>query len=263
MFMHAIRHIVAAALFATAASASAGPIAISSFSFNNNVADSGTNPMSMIPNGAVTYTDTAPAAAGGMAVNFDGNSNISATGAMRTGGDFSIAFWMKTGMNSYGGDYWYSGNGLVDAETGGHTTDWGISLLNNKVAFGMGGWDTTLQSTRTVNDNQWHLVSATWAMNTGAMSLYLDGVLDSTTTTQAGQYRNGQNFLTFGSIAIPNNFYVGSLAHVQVFDTVLSAADVAALNAPAAVPEPGSIALMGLGLAGLLARRRKAGKPQA
>jgi len=263
--MQTVRHLVAAVLFTATASASAGPVAINDFSFNNNLTDKGSKALTMYANGAVSYADTAPVAAGGKAVNFNGFGSVKANGVMKTIGDFSIAFWMKTGVASNsGGSQWYQGNGLVDAETSGMTSDWGISLLNNKIAFGIGGdqFDKTVSSTKTVTDNQWHLVSATWAMSTGTMSLYLDGVLDNTGIGQAG-YRYGQNALTLGAIAVNNNYYNGSLAHVQVFDSVLTAKDVAAIYAPKAVPEPGSVALMGLGLAGLLARRRKAGKPQA
>ncbi|MGH8853941.1 MAG: hypothetical protein ACREWI_06640, partial [Telluria sp.] len=145
--MKTVRHLCAAAvLSAVSFTAAAGPIAVDEFIFNNNVTDTGSKPLTMTKVGTLTYSNTAPAAAEGMAVNFNGSSYVRAAGPVtnNVGGDFSLSFWMKTGSNSRTGSAWYQGNGLVDAERGGVTSDWGVSLLNNRIAFGMGGWDTTL-----------------------------------------------------------------------------------------------------------------------
>lgn len=104
----------------------------------------------------------------------------------------TISFWMKT--NSYGGTdpngNWYEGSGLVDAEQAGTHPDWGVSLWQGKIAFGIGAGDqhmglgeagSTMISNASVNTNNWVFVAATWDTN-GTMNIYIDGVLDSTYT---------------------------------------------------------------------------------
>ena len=113
-----------------------------------------------------------------------------------------------------------------------------------------------------IDDGTWHHLAMTVDLGTSTMNLYVDGLLADT-----------QNFST-GAVAFPgfNNFEIGRLGRsatkvdgytglvddVQVYNTALSASDVAflAANPGVAVPEPTAFALAGLGLLSLFRRRR-------
>jgi hypothetical protein len=132
--------------------------------------------------------------------------------------DFSVEFWVKTTTTAATntGTAWYSGDGLVDAEVGGTTTDWGTSLLNNKVCFGIGNPDTTLQSVASVNDTNWHYVVATRVSSTGVVFLYVDNV--SATATYATGARSAPPTLKFGAIqTLPAGYYLdGSMDEIRM-----------------------------------------------
>ncbi len=98
-------------------------------------------------------------------------------------GNFSIAFWMNTTATG-GTGQWYNGQQLIDGDIGGPGRDFGVSLLGNKVSFGVGDPDLTIASTTSVNDGAWHHVTAT-RVSSGLIRLYVDGALQATGTGPA------------------------------------------------------------------------------
>ena len=107
-----------------------------------------------------------------------------------------------------------------------------------------------------VTDGQWHLITGVYDNPTGVVSLYIDGVLDNSATftpnititpNDKHVFINGLD----GELVIGKRHIDGRVDDVRLYDRALSATDVQAL-----VPEPATIALLGLGSFGLLRRRK-------
>jgi len=145
--------------------------------------------------------------------------------------NFSISFWLRTGTTGNSGQ-WYSGKGIVDGEVSGAQNDFGISLVTTKVAFGVGNTDTTLLSVKSVNDNAWHQVVATRDSGNGAMKLYIDGALDSSTTGPTGP-KTSPTVLRLASLQTGGNLWAGSLSDLAMYQTVLSSNQIATLYSAA------------------------------
>ena len=138
---------------------------------------------------------------------------------------FTIEYWVKTTMTSLTGSQWYGGNGIVDAEVGGSTSDFGTSLLNNKIAFGIGNPDVTIQSTTSVNTGSWYHVAATWDGSTGAMKLYINGVLEASGSGATGT-RSAPPGIRIGSIQTAIQYFSGSIDELRIWNTVRSQTDI-------------------------------------
>jgi hypothetical protein len=89
-------------------------------------------------------------------------------------GDFTICFRLKT--TEWSGELgpWYFGRGLVDGEISGAANDFGVSLAQGRIAFGIGNPDVTLLSNSSVNDGVWHAIAVT--RSGSEMKIYIDGV---------------------------------------------------------------------------------------
>jgi hypothetical protein len=175
---------------------------------------------------------------GAYAAQFDGVSNTY-IGIPRTISDqFTVAFWMKTTATG-GTGQWWSGKGLVDGEVPGAANDFGVSLVGNKAAFGVGNSDTTITTTSAVNDGTWHHVTATRDSVSGAMNLYLDGAMQATTTGPQGT-RAAPPILRIGSLqtGVAGGFFLGSIDDVQIFNRVFPPGEVPSLmnHAPTLTP---------------------------
>jgi hypothetical protein len=144
--------------------------------------------------------------------------------------DFTLSCWFKTTQSftiyTSGAFQWWQGAGLVDCEVGGIVNDFGLALNAAKVSFGVGGSsDTSIQSPLTYNDNVWHYAVATRIRSSGALVLYVDGILVASGT-------GGTNSLTtptqlrIGSLQTGSNFFSGNIAQASIYNRALTAAEI-------------------------------------
>jgi hypothetical protein len=137
----------------------------------------------------------------------------------------TIEYWVKTTQTSLTGSQWYNGNGIVDAEVAGSTSDFGTSLLNGKLAFGTGNPDVTIQSTTSINTGTWTHVAATWNGSTGEMKIYINGVLEATGTGATG-IRSAPPNIRIGSIQTGIQYFNGSIDELRIWNVVRSQSDI-------------------------------------
>ncbi len=160
----------------------------------------------------------------GQAFSFDGvDDHVSINRPVQD--DFTIEFWLNTTqIVGADGGQWWAGRGLVDGEIISVTNDFGVTLQNGKVLFGVGNPDTTIRSGM-VADGNWHHVAATRRRSTGELKLYLDGsqVAAATGGTQA---LTTPPRLTLGRLQINSNAYQGKMDEVSIYDRTLSATEV-------------------------------------
>ncbi|MEJ5260103.1 MAG: LamG domain-containing protein, partial [Anaerohalosphaeraceae bacterium] len=144
----------------------------------------------------------------------------------------TIAMWIKTTSTAGVGNGWFDGQGLVDGEvTGWNHNDFGTTLRGSVFSFGIGdisGAQTTIQSTKVVNDGQWHYCVATRDAQTGQMCVYVDGVLQATGTGPLGT-KDEPQVLRIGSLQTNLNFFAGQIDEVKLYNYPLSEMEIAAI----------------------------------
>ena len=175
---------------------------------------------------------------GAQAAQFNGTSSYVSIPRSVTD-DFTVAMWVKTTDTAgSAGAQWWSGKGLVDGEVGGGGADWGTAIVNGKFVLGVGSVssDTTIASSVNINDGTWHHVAATRNNTSGAMAVYVDGVLRGSGTGPTGSRTFPPN-LRIGSLQTANNFLNGTLDDVRLYDRILTVGEIAALvSGPPAAP---------------------------
>lgn len=161
------------------------------------------------------------------ALNFDGTNdyvNVSRPIA----DDFTIEYWVKTTQTGNTGGNWYNGIGIVDAEVGGGTNDFGTSLSGSKLAFGIGNTDYTILSNGSINDGSWKHVAVTRVKATGAMVIYINGILDATGTCSNFSSLTASSFIRIGGMQTAINYFEGALDDIRIWNVVRTQAQISA-----------------------------------
>ena len=204
------------------------------YSFEGNVQDVSSNGFHGMGTGLTYVTGKA----GVQAAQFNG-SGASVTIPPSVTDDFTVTMWVKTtDSGGWAGANWWTGKGLVDGEIGGGGADWGTSIVNGKFVLGIGstGGDTTIASSVNINDGTWRHLAATRNTTTGAMQVYVDGVLRGSGTGPTGS-RSWPSILRIGGLQPGSNYLNGALDDVRLYDRVLTASEVAeSFGPPPGVP---------------------------
>jgi len=189
------------------------------YQFENNANDSSTAGNHGTPGGGPGYV----AGYVGNAMQFDGvDDNVAIPRAIQD--DFTIALWVKTTQTG-GTGQWWAGVGLVDGELAGSYGDFGAVLSGTRFGFGIGPADTTITSSKSINDGTWHHVVAARVASTGLMEVYVDGVLENSTTGPTGS-KTAPTRLTIGSIQTNMYYFNGVMDEVRIYSHKLSLAEI-------------------------------------
>lgn len=120
---------------------------------------------------------------------------------------------------------WYNGYGVVDGEVLTSTDDFGLAIAGGRALHGTGNPDFTIGSNDTINDGITNLISTTRNMSAGQLSMYIDGLLDTTRSGGNTGTLDVVKELTIGSMQLDNNYFNGEIAEVIAYDQDMSAAD--------------------------------------
>jgi len=144
--------------------------------------------------------------------------------------DFSVTAWVNT-TNIVGQDYnnaYFGANILFNFGAISNSTI-PLSITGSKVGFTINdsaGLTSTLHSTNSVNDGHYHFIAVTRNSTSGLMSVYVDGLLDSTLTGPTN------TLLATSDIYLAGGYYsnyVGLLDDVRIYKNTLGPDDVASL----------------------------------
>lgn len=158
--------------------------------------------------------------------------------------DFSICAWVKTTSTGGGVNHWTSAP-ILDAEVGGVAYDLGFGVGNGgKLMFGNGGvpagggglYDSQVNGTTTINDDQWHNVCVTRNDATGEDDLYVDATLDGTGITGTGSLTNNSHArIGFGYDGAA--MFQGLIDDVRIYDVVLTTTQLTNLKDGSSDPD--------------------------
>ncbi len=224
-----------------------------------------------IAGGAYLFPDLATTAG---IVDMGNASFFSGTGGLNSSSQVTYSLWMKSSdSDTNRNTILYSGSDTVantyqdigmsgETNVGINTVDGAASARNRPVGAVIAQQTGIFSTPTVIHDDTWHHLALTVDLTTATMVLYVDGVAAATQTFSSGTVLfpvfNNFEIGRLGRQGSPTDSYGGLVDDVQVYNNALTGGEVLYLyqNPGVAIPEPGALALGGLGLLFLTFRRR-------
>jgi hypothetical protein len=144
--------------------------------------------------------------------------------------DFTINFWFKSNQNtgsSFIGCNWWSNPGIVSADYSGPANDFGSSLCGGSIFFGTGNPDLSIYSTTNVADDNWHMVTETRVRATGTFQLYIDGVLEASSSAGGTQSLTAPATIQVGRVpSYGGAAFTGSIDELAFWTVALKQSEI-------------------------------------
>jgi hypothetical protein len=191
------------------------------------IADVAAEVRDAVPDIQMRDPDAPPCA--GTALSLDGTTNYAMI-LRPVQDDFTLEALIKTSA-SLSGTLAYEGRGLFFADVGGGNNDFGVSILNGRLAFGVGnppGSDLIVSSVSMVITNQWTHVAVTRTKATGGFQVLVNGVVEGemATSPQVNSL-TAATMMMIGS-AGGGQLFQGQLDEVRIWNIARSGTDIAA-----------------------------------
>lgn len=161
----------------------------------------------------------------GYSLTFDGTDDYvsiaDASGLRFDAGtlDFSIAAWIKTSQNTR----------AIIEKRDGNDDGWWLGIDGSGYpAFSLDAIDAA--GDVDVADGDWHHVAVTVDRD-GNMQLYVDGTVTGTPVAASSEAMATTAAVLLGKDSVATTYFAGSIDDIRIYDTVLSAAEVAQLAA--------------------------------
>jgi hypothetical protein len=162
----------------------------------------------------------------GLALELDGATFASVVRTVED--DLTLEAWVKT-RESLAGPSAFNGRAIFDSDVigMGSPSDFAVTVLNDRIAFGVGGPDTTVQGLTVVTGNEWAHVAVTRQAATGQLRIFLNGALEAVATASNRGPLSGRPDLAFGGFSSTRKF-IGSIDEVRVWNVSRSDAQISA-----------------------------------
>ncbi|MFC1759438.1 Ig-like domain-containing protein, partial [Planctomycetota bacterium] len=148
--------------------------------------------------------------------------------------DFSVTVAFTTSADATGGtENWFSNTGIIDANTAGFSSGWGLSInAAGQLGTGLGGGfgvpvDNVYSTETGLNNHDLHIATVT--RSGGELSIFVDDGAPTTLSGSNAGARSGVD-LVIGSTLNSFHGFTGDIGEVRIYDGQLSAGEVGTVH---------------------------------